>query len=441
MEPTTAGLIGSLCMMVLIAFGTHIGPSLAAGGLLGLVLLFGDLQTALGILTTTPYSTVAVFALSILPLIILMGILAMRSGLTEAAYNAAYKWLWRLPGGIAVATTWACAAFGAACGSSAATAAIFTKVSLPEMRKAGYQLKFSCGSIAAGGTLGMLIPPSALGIIYGILTENSIAKIFIGGVGPGILLATIFSIGIYTLVKRNPKLAPRVEINVSWKEKITSLTGLWGIAVLALIVLGGIYTGIFTATEAAAVGAFAAFIMFIISPKRSWSHIWDALLEAGQTNAMVFMILIGAMIFSRMLALTGITGKFIELVSGSGLPPMVILWIFMLMYLVMGCFFDSISIMSITLPAVYPLMMSLGFDPIWFGMVLIVNIEIGLLTPPVGLNVYVVKAAAGGDVTLEEVFAGCFPFFFMMLIGLIIIIYIPPIITWLPEKMFPVGGR
>jgi tripartite ATP-independent transporter DctM subunit len=440
MEPITAGIIGTLCMMVLIILGTHIGPSLAAGGLLGLVLLFGDLHRALGILTTTPYSTVAVFALSILPLIILMGILAKDSGLTEAAYNAAYKWLWRLPGGIAIATTWACAAFGAACGSSVATAAIFTKVSLPEMKKAGYQLKFSCGSIAAGGTLGMLIPPSALGIIYGILTEQSIAKIFIAGIGPGILLSIIFSTGIYILTRRNPKLAPRIELHVSWSEKITSLVGLWGIGVLAVVVLGGIYTGVFTATEAAAIGCFAAFLMFMISKKRSYGALRAALLETGRTNAMVFMILIGAMIFSRMLALTGITGKFIDLVSSSGLRPMVIFWIFMLMYLVMGCFFDSISIMSITLPAVFPLMMSFGFDPIWFGMVLIVNIEAGLLTPPVGLNVYVVKAAAGDGISLEEVFAGCLPFFFMVLVCLILIVYIPAIITWLPSMMFPTAS-
>jgi C4-dicarboxylate transporter DctM subunit len=437
MEPIAAGLIGSLCMLILIALGTYIGPALAAGGLLGLVLMFGDLQTALGILTNTPYSTVAVFALSVLPLIILMGILALHSGLTDAAYKAAYKWLWRLPGGIAIATTWACAAFGAACGSSAATAAIFTKVSLPEMGKAGYQKRFSCGSIAAGGTLGMLIPPSALGIIYGILTENSIAKIFIAGIGPGILLSIIFSGGIYILAKRNPKLAPRLELNVPLREKISSLVGLWGIMVLATVVLGGIYVGVFTATEAAAVGAFAAFIIFLMSKTRSWTTIWGALLEAGQTNAMVFMILIGAMIFSRMLALTGITGKFIEIVSASGLHPMLILWIFLLMYLMMGCFFDSISIMSITLPVVYPLMVSYGFDPIWFGMVLIVTVEMGLLTPPVGLNVFVVKAAAGGDISLEEIFAGCFPFFLMMLIGLILIVYIPSIITWLPDTMFP----
>lgn len=440
MEPTTAGVIGVICVLVLIALGMHIGPSLATGGFLGLLLLFGDLGTAMGILTTTPYFTVAVFALAILPLIIVMGVLAMRFGATEAAYSAAYKWVGRLPGGLAISTIFACAAFGAACGSSAATAAIFTKVSLPEMGRVGYRPRLSCGSIAAGGTLGMLIPPSALGVIYGVLTEQSIAKIFIGGIGPGILLAIIFSIGIYILVRHNPNLAPRMELHVSWRERITSLAGLWGIALLAIVVLGGIYTGIFTATEAAAVGCFAAFLMFLISKRRSWGAIWSALLEAGRTNAMVFMILIGAMIFGRMLAVTGMTGKFIDAVTASGLPPMAILGAFLVMYLVMGCFLDSISMMCLTLPVVFPLMMSFGFDPIWFGLVVIVAIEMGLLTPPMGLNVYVIKAAAGKDISLEEIFVGCIPFFFMMLIGLILLIFIPQIILWLPTTMFPTPG-
>lgn len=435
-DPTTAGIIGTVCVLVLIFLGTHIGPSLATGGLLGLILLFGDVGKAMAILSTTPYSTVAVFDLAVLPLIILMGVLTMHVGVTDAAYHAAYKWLGRLPGGLAIATIFASAAFGAACGSSAATAAIFTKVSLGEMEKLGYQSKLSCGSIAAGGTLGMLIPPSALGIIYGILTEQSIARIFLGGVGPGILLAVIFAIGIYVLVRRNPSLAPRMELDVSWKDRITSLTGLWGVALLAIIILGGIYTGVFTATEAASVGCFAAFVMFMLSKKKTWQALWSALLEAGKTNAMVFLVLIGAMVFSRMLAVTGISGNFIDAVSSSGLPPKVILGAFLVMYLVMGCFLDSISMMSITLPVVFPLMMSFGFDPIWFGLVVIVVIEMGLLTPPMGLNVYVVKATAGDRVSLEDIFAGCVPFFIMMLIGTVLLIFVPSIITWLPNTMF-----
>jgi C4-dicarboxylate transporter DctM subunit len=398
--------------------------------------LYGGLSKAIGILATTPYSTVAVFDLSVLPLIILMGALAMHIGATEAAYRAAQKWLGRFPGGLAIATVFASAAFGAACGSSAATAAIFTKVSLGEMTRAGYQPRLSCGSIAAGATLGMLIPPSALGIIYGILTEQSIAKIFLGGIGPGILLAIIFSIGIYILVSHEPALAPRFELDVSWKERMLSLLGLWGVAVLASIVLGGIYVGVFTATEAAAVGCFAAFAMFMISKERSLKALWRALIEAGQTNAMVFLVLIGAMIFSRMLAVTGITGHFIDAVSSSTLHPKVILGILLIMYLVMGCFLDSISMMSITLPVVFPLMMSFRFDPIWLGLVIIVVIEMGLLTPPMGLNVYVVKATAGESVNLEEIFIGCFPFLIMMLAGLLLIIFIPEIITWLPNAMF-----
>jgi C4-dicarboxylate transporter DctM subunit len=436
MDPTIAAIIGAVFMLVLLALGLQIGACLAIGGFFGLLLYFGDLHTAMAILTNTPYTTTATFNLAVMPLVILMGSLAMHVGITETAYDTVNKWVGDFPGGLAISTVVASAAFGAACASSMATAALFSKVSYPPMKKAGYQPKLLFGSIAAGGTLGMLIPPSGTCIIYGILTEQSIAQLFIAGIGPGILLTIIYATGIYILAKRDPRLAPKLKTNVSWRERILSLKGLLGIGLLAAVILGGIYSGIFTATEAGATGCFAAFLMFFISKNRSWRRLWDALLDAGRTNATIFLILIGAMIFARMLAVTGLTSNFVEFVGGSGLPPMAILGLILLMYIIMGCFLDLISMMVMTLPFIFPLTTSLGFDPIWFGLTAIVAIEMGLMTPPLGINVYTIKATVGEEVSLEEIFKACVPFVLMMFLGLILVVFVPQIITWLPSVMF-----
>jgi tripartite ATP-independent transporter DctM subunit len=423
-----------------MGLGLYVGPALAAGGFLGLLLLFGDVSKAAAILFTTPYQIAASYAFVALPLVILLGAFAMHLGMTTAGYRAAAYWLGKLPGGLAIATVWGSAAYGAVCASSVASCAVFSKISYPEMKAAGYHPTLSLGSVLGGGIIGMLIPPSGLAIIYGILTETSIAKLFIGGVGPGILLSAVFSIAVILMVMHNPKLTSPTKIQISWKLRITSLISIWGIVVLATIMLGGVYIGIFTVIEGAAVGAFFAFMVYVISNRRSWSILRDILLDAGHTTGAVFTIILGATIFSRMLALTGIPTRAVEFIDTLGLSSMSVLWIILFIYIFLGCFLDSISMLSMTMGVVHPMMIGFGFDPIWIGLVIIFACEVGLLTPPMGLNVYTVKVAVGNEVSLEQVFKAAFPFAICTVVCLVILVYVPQIISWLPSMMFTAPG-
>lgn len=429
------GAVSVAFMLLLVMLGVHVGLALGLTGFLGLWFMSGNLSTAIQLLATTPYAVVAVYALSVLPLFILMGIFAGHAGLAEDAYHAVNKWVGRLPGGLAIATVGANAIFGAACGSSMAACAVFTKFSFPQMKSYGYQDRFALSSIAAAGVLAMLIPPSVLMILYGIVTEVSIAALFIGGIFPGLLLAAMYSIGIILMVKLNPSLAPRATITATWKDRFISLKDIWGIILLMVVVLGGIYAGIFTPTEAGAAGAFGAFILALAMRKLTLQTLWSTMQDAGQTTAMAFFIIIGAQIYSRFLALSGFPVKLVELIQGAGLPPLLLLAAFMLIYLFLGCILDSFSIMLITLPLIFPVTKAMGWDPVWFGLLVVTNIEVGLLTPPVGLNVFVVKAAAGPDVELMNLFRGVVPFFFIMLLMLALLVVFPSIVTFLPGLM------
>ncbi len=441
MDPMYWGIIGFLFVLFLMMLGIHVGLALAVTGFLGMIAMTGRISLALGLLTTTPYSTTAVYAFAILPLFILMGLFAMHAGLSTRAFDAAYKWVGRLPGGIAIATTWANAMFAACTGSSVVACAVFTRISLPEMDKRRYDRSFACGTIAAAGMLGMLIPPSALMIVYGILTEQSIGLLLIAGIGPGILLTVIFTTGIVLFASRNPEKAPRAEESTEVWEKLKASIGVSGIVVLVLGIIFGMYTGVFTPTEAGAAGALGSLVMALAFRGLNWPRFSAAMKEAAQTTALVFFILIGAMIFARFLVLTGLPGEFVDAVNGSGLPPMVIVILFLFMYMFLGMFQDSISMMSITLPIVHPIIVGLGINPVYFAMLVIMSIEIGLITPPVGLNVYTVRSVAvqmpgGEDITLESIFRGILPFFFLALVALVILVAIPPISTYLPSKMF-----
>jgi C4-dicarboxylate transporter DctM subunit len=441
MEPLTWGVVGFIAVLVLLALGIHVGLALAIVGLVGIVGMTGSISLGLGLLTTTPYSTTAVFAFTVLPLFIIMGLFATHAGMSGKAFDAAYKWVGRLPGGLAIATTWANALFGACTGSSVVACAVFTRISLPEMRKRRYDKRFACGTIAAAGMLGMLIPPSALMVIYGILTEQSIGVLLIAGIGPGILLTIVFSLGIMILTSLRPQLAPRAEIATPWRDKVRSLSGVWGIMVLVIGIIAGMYSGVFTPTEAGAAGAMGALILALLSRGLTWANFAAALHEGAQTTAMIFFILIGAMIFARFLVLTGLPNAFVGWVLQAGIPAMAIVILFLAMYLFLGMFQDSISMMSITLPVVHPIIVQLGVDPIHFAMLVVMAIEIGLLTPPVGLNVYTVRSVAaqvseGEDVSLDDVFRGIVPFFALSLIALAVMILVPSISTLLPTAMF-----
>jgi len=441
MDPLTWGVLGFVAVLVLLALGVHVGLALAIVGLVGIVGMTGSVSMGLGLLTTTPYSTTAVFAFTVLPLFIIMGLFATHAGMSGKAFDAAYKWVGRMPGGLAIATTWANALFGACTGSSVVACAVFTRISLPEMHKRHYDKRFACGTIAAAGMLGMLIPPSALMVIYGILTEQSIGILLIAGIGPGLLLTVVFTLGIIGLASLRPQIAPRADIAAPWRDKVRSLSGVWGIMVLVVGIIVGMYTGVFTPTEAGAAGAMGALILALLSRGLTWTNFAAALHEGAQTTAMIFFILIGAMIFARFLVLTGLPSAFVGWVLQAGIPPMAVVILFLAMYLFLGMFQDSISMMSITLPVVHPIIVQLGIDPVHFAMLVVMAIEIGLLTPPVGLNVYTVRSVAsqipeGEDISLDDVFRGIVPFFFLSLIALAVMILVPSISTVLPTAMF-----
>jgi len=436
MTPIESGLVGVVITLILLLSSIPVGISLGTGGFLGFVIMFGgDFGLALEILSSTPYHSVASFEYTVIPLFILMGILALQSGMGEEIYSTTRVWFGHLRGGLGLATIIGCAAFGACTGSSAVSCALFTKLSFPQMVRYRYQKSFALGTISSGALLGMLIPPSGLAIIYGILTESSIGKLLIGGIGPGLLFTVIWSIGILVRARLNPDLAPASPDWYSIKEKMVSLKGIWGPTFLAIVILGGIYSGVFTPTEAAATAAFAAFVMILVRRKLTREGLRDALLETGSTSCMIFLIFMGAVIFSRMLSVSGISNEILEVVTSSSLSPGVILFLILVVFLVLGCFLDSISMMGLTMPILDPVFEQMGWDPIWIGLVVISVIEMGLITPPLGLSCYVVKATAGNDCTLEEVFRGSLFFLFLMVPGVILLILFPQIITWLPNKM------
>lgn len=421
--------------IVLLVLGVHIGLALGLAGTLGILVVTGSFTGVLGLLKTTPYHSTAAYAFTVVPLFILMGMFSLYGGISEAAYKAVGNWVGGLRGGLAIATTWACAGFGATSGSYIAAGTVFTKISLPEMRKAGYDLNFACGGIATAAIIAMIIPPSLFLVIYGMITETSIARMLIAGVLPGILMATTLSIGMFLVALRNPKLAPPSTMSVSWKERMVSTGTAWPMVVLAAIIIGGIYAGVFTPTEASAVGAFVALVICLGYRKLNWDRIRGSLIETAYTTALLMFVIIGATIFARFLTISGLTIWLGNLISSAGLSSLHFLIIVTVLFLILGCFIDPLSIMFITMPIFFPVVQSLGINPIWFGLLTCVALVLGAITPPFGLSVYTVKAAAGPDVTVEGVFRGAFPTYFPMIATLVLLIAFPQISLFLPNTM------
>lgn len=435
MDPLLIGGLSIPFLLLLLLLRVHVGIALYATGFLGYWLMMGSLQTAIRLLATQPYAVTASFTMAVLPLFLLMGVFAGLSGFAADAYDAGAKWLGKFRGGLAISTVIANAMFGASCGATVAAVAIFCKFSLPEMRKQGYQPQFATAAITSAGALAMLIPPSVLMIFYGVLTEQSIGLLFIAGIGPGLLLALLLSIGIIVMATLKPELAPPMTTVISWTERWISLRKFWGIGLLIFVILGGIYSGVFTPQEAGAVGAFVALVIAIILRRVDGKTIRNTLREASQVNATIFILFSGATLYSRFIALSGLPNLFGNWVTTAQVSPMVFMAVLVVMYLALGCIMDSISMMTLTLPIVYPVSVALGWDPLWFATVVIVVMECGLLTPPVGISVFVAKAVAGDDVPIEALFRAVIPFFFITLLAVIIIIFFPPISTWLPALM------
>jgi tripartite ATP-independent transporter DctM subunit len=433
MDPVIVGVLGSCLLFLLLLIGLPIAFSLMLVGFLGISYL-ASIKAALPLLARTVYEVSSNYSYTIIPLFIVMGSYAEISGISSDLYNTFDKWLRRLPGGLGMATIAAIAGFSAISGSSVASSAAFGKVAYPEMRRFNYSPRLAAGTVAAGATIDFLIPPSLGFVIFGMLTEQSIGKLLISGVIPGLMLAGAFMIILYFWVKFNPNSALSSPEGVSWKEKISALKGVWETVVIFLLVIGGIYTGLFTPTEAAGVGATLIFLMAIWKKKLTPRILLDSLLEAVRVSVMVLFLVAGANVFSYFLALSTIPMKVSTWIVGLVVSKYVILTVIVLIYLVLGCFLDAISMMILTLPVIFPVVLQLGFDPIWFGVICVLMMGAGLITPPVGLCVYTVASIAK-DAPLEEVFKGALPFLIAILFVTFLITLNPGIALFLPGLM------
>ena len=433
-DPATAGIIVAIMLFFLLSMGVHIGVGLGLSGFVGILITINE-RAALAQLATVPFSTTNSFTLAVIPLFILMGALATQAGLTTDLYKAAYNWLGKISGGLAMATTLASAAFGAACGSTIVNAAVFTKMAMPEMTKFGYDKRISAGCIAASGTLASLIPPSILMIIYAVITEQSVARLLVAGLIPGLMSAAIYMFGIYLVARARPDLCPIPDVTITRREKWESLKGVWGITFLFILVIGGIYLGFFVPTYAGAVGAFGAFLIVAAKGKLNGKMLVDTFKDAGITTSTIFIIVIGGIIFARFLTYTGLVGDISDWMLALELSPFMYLVGFAVLYLLLGMLIDPIAIMVMTLPVMFPILTGVGYDPIWLGVIAIKLAEISLITPPVGLNVYVVRSASPVPLRLEEVFAGVTPFLMMDFVTLGLLIAFPSIVLFLPNLM------
>lgn len=434
MSPITVGIIGIVVLVLIMLLKIMpIGTAMALLGFIG----FSYLVSIRGAYHTTVADFFSVFTsynLTVIPLFIFMGQILFNAGIGKRLYHVAYKWLGHLPGGLAIATIGACAGFAAISGSAIATAATIGTVSLAEMRRYKYSQALASGSVAAGGTLGVLIPPSVTFIIYGILVEESIGKLFIAGILPGLLLASLFTCTIYVMVKINPSISPTPGIMPSWKERVSVLTGVLETLALFVLVMGGLFAGFFTPTEAAAIGACGALILASLRRQLNWQGIVRSFFEALRTSCMVMVIIAGATVFNHFLAVTRIPYGLASWISGLPISPMAVLVVIALMYLIGGCVVEALPLIIITVPIFFPVVQSLGFDPIWFGVMIVLLGQVGMITPPVGINVFVIAGVAK-DIPLQTIFRGVVPFVLAMIICIIILMIFPKITLFLPNLM------
>ena len=436
LSPETTGIVVVSLLLVWLVMGAHIGVALGLAGFLGIYLSVGP-DAAFAQIAAIPFGTTNSFSLAVIPLFILMGSFATASGITTDLFRMAYVWLGALRGGLAMATVMSSAAFGAASGSTIVNAAVFTKMAMPEMARFGYDVRLNAGCIAAAGTLAALIPPSILMVVYAVITEQSIGKLLNAGVVPGILTAIIYCTGIYVLARVRPDLAPLANLKFTWTERFQSLKGVYGIMILFSIVVGGIYGGYFPATYAGAVGAFGAFVIALARRKLTPGSLIDVLKEAAVTTSVIFIIVVGGILFARFLTYSGLVTTISSFMIGLGADKYTYLLCFVVLFTVLGCFIEPIAIMVMTLPVMFPVMKEAGFDPIWLGVVAVKLAEIGVLTPPVGLNVFVVKSSSPIPVTLGQAFAGVTPFILLDFLSLGLYVIFPEMILWLPNLTAP----
>ncbi len=435
MSSLVIGLFGTVGLFAGILLGLNVMVVLGLVGALGLASLVG-FKAATALLSTVFYDTTHSFHFSVIPLFLLMGFFAMRAGLGDDLFEAANKWIGNLRGGLAISTTLGAAAFGAASGSSVGTATVFTKLALPQMLNRGYDKSLASASIAIAGTLAVMIPPSALVVVYGILTDSSIGALLVAGFIPGIIFALMLCMAIWIRVAITPGLAPMEGQRHSLREKLWSLRMAGPLLIIILCIVSGLYLGVFTPTEAGAIGAALTFILALIRHRGLRGiKLFETLLETMRTTAMIFAILICALVFSKFLALSGVTNTVGSFLAGLDVNRWVIVGLVALIYLALGMLMDAPALLAITLPITHPVMMKLGFDPVWFGVFVVLLVEIGAVTPPVGINCFVVQSASAGRVQLEDVFRGLLPFVLAGFVMLVLLCLFPDIALFLPERM------
>lgn len=428
----TAG-IGFLFAFVLIFFRIPIALSLALTGVLGFAVAAGWPQAFVMLAHSARDSSMS-YGLSVLPLFVLMGNLVAGAGISQELYRAANAFLGHRRGGLAVATIVSCGGFAAVCGSSVATAVTMGKVSLPSMRKLGYSDQLSTATIAAGATLGILIPPSVIMVIYGIITESHIGKLYAAGFIPGLLGVLLYIGAVRWVVWRNPNAAPPAQ-KAPLSEKLASIKDVWAVTLLFVVVLGGIYAGVFTATEAAGIGASGAFVLSLVRGRLTFAKLKEIFFDTAQTSTIMFALLMGATVFGEFLNYTGAHEALLTLVRDMGLSPALVIFVIIVIYVIMGCLMESLSMILLTVPLFFPIVVGLGFDPIWFGILLVVLVEIGLITPPIGVNLFVLRSVAP-EVSMSTIIRGIIPFIVVDVFRIAIIAIFPIVSLFLPNLFF-----
>jgi len=431
MTPPVAGIIGVIVLLVLILFKVPIAYAMLIVGFTGFALLVSP-EAAFSMVATEIFSNFSSYTLSVIPMFVWMGFIAYYSGVGSNLYALAYRIMGRLPGGLAIATQGACAIFGAICGSNTATAATMGAIAIPEMKKYGYDDSLSTASVAAAGALGVLIPPSVIFIIYGVATEQSIGKLFISGIIPGILLMLFYMVTIFILVKRNPSLAPIGGKEEAAKKSLLN-SGLPEILLTFFISLGGLFAGYFTPTEAGAIGAGSILLITLLRRQLTWEGLKNSLRDTTRTSGMIMLLVAGAMVFGRFMAVSRLPFEMARWASGLNLPPVLIMAVVLIIYMILGCFIDALAMILLTVPIFYPVVVDvLGFDPIWFGVIIVMVVAAGVITPPVGMNVFIIKGVAR-DVPLETIFRGVWPFLLALIACIAVLIAFPQLATFLPN--------
>jgi C4-dicarboxylate transporter, DctM subunit len=432
MSQSAIAILGIVLIIVIFLLRMPVAYAMGLIGLAGFAFA-ASMEGAFRIVAKDIWATFSSYSLSVVPMFVFMGTIAFYSGTSGRLFDTAHKFLGRLPGGLALATVFACAGFGAMCGSTNAEAAAMGRVTLPEMKRYNYDDSLATGAVAAAGSLAILIPPSTILILYGVMVQASIGKLFLAGILPGILLTCLFAITVVIQVRLKPGLAPSAP-STSWLVKIKSLSGIIEMLLLFVLVMGGMFIGWFTPTEAGAIGAAGALIIALVRRTFSWKNLLLALEDTTQITAMVFLIIAGATMFGHFMAITRAPFSLSEFVAGLPVPPMAIMAIIMFIYLIGGCFMDSLALITLTVPILYPVITNLGFNPVWFGVMIVLVAEMGVITPPVGVNVFVIKGIAR-DVPLQTIFKGIFPFLYAEIVCVILLMVFPQIALFIPNLM------